>query len=138
MGAEQSDQSNQKLKGFCCNTNLCNNDLNVESKQGIIDPTLRKNHRMPSQQSILSNQENIILNNSKIESNSQMRGEEFDQYGNRVEQRPQTLPYQPRDRLGQLAPAIRNQAVDHQVPSQPNSYYPPPNYDRLTMYENPN
>jgi hypothetical protein len=34
MGAEQSDQKGQ-LAGFCCNTNLCNNDSNIENKTGM-------------------------------------------------------------------------------------------------------
>ena len=36
MGAEQSDQNGKgQLAGFCCNSNLCNNDSNIENKTGM-------------------------------------------------------------------------------------------------------
>lgn len=38
MGAQQSgDQQNNGLGGFCCNTNLCNNDSNIDNKNGMAD-----------------------------------------------------------------------------------------------------
>lgn len=36
MGAEQSGQNGKELMPFCCN-NLCNNDLNVDNKNNMLD-----------------------------------------------------------------------------------------------------
>lgn len=52
MGGQQSDLNNDKLSPFCCNSNLCNNDNNIENKT-VTDSNhgnLRKNNFRSSNQ----------------------------------------------------------------------------------------
>jgi len=46
MGAEQSDANgNNQLNPFCCNSNLCNNDNNIENKNNDLGgANYRKNN----------------------------------------------------------------------------------------------
>lgn len=44
MGAEQSQNDSNNLAGFCCNTNLCNNDTNIENKGNLDQAGYRKNN----------------------------------------------------------------------------------------------